>query len=189
MATTPWRTPVWRRSRPSSWEGRCPWASTSAGGGTRPIELGDVVGMAAIPSDIRLMLDGALPALDRLKVNCWYDRTWSRPARSAPSRPGIETASAARFLDRFHKHAAGVRDPYRRLPRRHGLASRPHRAWLRLPLLRASADYHRLCCLPGLASPAPIHRRRSDTATSGHNENTPKCLLPAQFSLLARTLY
>jgi hypothetical protein len=32
------------------------------------------------------------------------------------------------------------------------------------PLLRASADYHHLCCLPGLASPAPVHRRGGDTA-------------------------
>ena len=41
----------------------------------------------------------------------------------------------------------------------------PSWPWPHVSLLRASADCHRLCCLPGLASPAPVHRRGRDTAT------------------------
>jgi hypothetical protein len=64
-----------------------------------------------------------------------------------------------------HPQPARLRLPHRRLSRRHRLASRRHRAWPNISLLRASADHHRLRRLPGLAPPAPIHRRSGHTTT------------------------
>ena len=51
------------------------------------------------------------------------------------------------------------------LLRRSGLASRRHRAWPQIPLLRASADHHHLRGLPALGPPASIHRCVSHPAT------------------------
>jgi hypothetical protein len=54
---------------------------------------------------------------------------------------------------------------HRRLSRRPRLASRRHRTSSEVSLLRASADHHRLCGLPRLDAPAPIHRCGGHTAT------------------------
>ena len=48
-------------------------------------------------------------------------------------------------------------------------ASRCHRAWTQIPLLRASADHHHLRGVPALGPPASIHRR-ADHWLSGHPE-------------------
>jgi hypothetical protein len=141
-------------------------------------------GMGAIPSDndIRLMLDGALPALNRLDA-------WSCPARSAPGRPGIETASAAPLPRSLSRTCCW---------RSRSIPPLTSASWLgEPPSSRAAAPTasSSICRLspPMLSSRTGLTcsnpRRRSDTATRGHNEDTPKCLLPAQFSLLARTLY
>ena len=64
-----------------------------------------------------------------------------------------------------HPQSARLRLPHRRLSRCPRLANRRHRARPHLPLLRASADHHRLRRLPGLVPPAPVHRRSGDTTT------------------------
>jgi hypothetical protein len=96
-------------------------------------------------------------------------RSKTRP--STCSRPTVTTSNITLGTARKpcqrsgHLQPACLRFPHRRLSRRHRLARRRRRPWSDISLLRAPADHHHLCRLPGLAPSAPVNSRGGATAT------------------------